>query len=95
MMWVSCTMDGNRQERKGLIVEHKALKWAKVNSAPPKDDPYKSPWQMGWLWHHLHDFDDCKAKETRMHKMHEQRGWVIWCPHLLHVLEIRPFLTLN
>jgi hypothetical protein len=31
-----------------------------------------------------------------MHRMHEQRGWVIWCPHLLHkVLEIWPFYTLN
>jgi hypothetical protein len=31
-----------------------------------------------------------------MHKMHEQRGWVVWCPHLLHeFLEIWPLLTLN
>jgi hypothetical protein len=31
-----------------------------------------------------------------MHKMHEQRGWIVWCPHLLHeVLQIWPFLTLN
>jgi hypothetical protein len=28
--------------------------------------------------------------------MHEQRKWIIWCPHLLHeVLEIWPILTLN
>ncbi len=37
MIWMSFTMDGNRQERKWLIViKHKTLKWIKVNSAPPK-----------------------------------------------------------
>jgi len=51
---------------------------------------------MGWLWHHLQDYNDYKTKEIQMHRMHEQRGWVIWCPHLLHkVLQIWPFLTLN
>jgi hypothetical protein len=31
-----------------------------------------------------------------MHKMHKQKGWVIWCPYLLHeIFEIWPFLTLN
>jgi hypothetical protein len=48
---------------------------------------------MGWLWYHLQDY---KTKEIQMHRMHEQRGWVVGCPHLLHkVLEIWPFLTLN
>jgi hypothetical protein len=28
-------MDGNRQEGKWLVIERKALKWAKANSAPP------------------------------------------------------------
>jgi hypothetical protein len=23
---------------------------------------------MGWLWHHLHNYNDCKTKETWMHK---------------------------
>ncbi len=27
MMWMSFAMDGNRQERKQLVVEHKTLKW--------------------------------------------------------------------
>jgi len=96
IMWVSSIMDGNRQERKWLIVEHKVLKWAKRNNAPPKDHFTESPWEMKWVWHDLHDYDDYKTKETWMHKMHEQRGWVVWCPHLLHkVFRIWPFLTLN
>ncbi len=37
MMWMSFAMDGNRWERKRLIIiEHKTLKWIKVNNAPPK-----------------------------------------------------------
>jgi len=39
-MWMSSTMDGNKQERKWLVVERKALKWANANSPPP----LKSPW---------------------------------------------------
>jgi hypothetical protein len=35
MMWMSSTMDGNRKEGKWIVVERKALKWAKTNSAPP------------------------------------------------------------
>jgi hypothetical protein len=34
MMWMSSTMDGNRQEGKSLTIECEALKWAKTNSAP-------------------------------------------------------------
>jgi hypothetical protein len=30
-------MDENRQEKKWLIIKHKALKWVKTNSAPLKD----------------------------------------------------------
>jgi hypothetical protein len=31
-----------------------------------------------------------------MHKMYKQKGWIIWCPHLLHkVLKIWPILTSN
>ncbi len=37
MMWVSFTMDGNRQKNKWLVVEHKALKLAKTNNVPSKD----------------------------------------------------------
>ncbi len=96
MMWVSFVMDGNRQEGKWLTIKPKALKWPKVNNPPSKDHLDESPWQMGWLWHHLHGYNDYKTKETWMHKMHEQRGWIVWCPHLLHeVLQIWPFLTLN
>jgi hypothetical protein len=32
-------MDENRQEEKQLIIEHKALKWAKTNSASLKGSP--------------------------------------------------------
>jgi len=39
-MWVSYAMDGNNEERKWLVVERKALKWANVNSAPPKGSPW-------------------------------------------------------
>jgi hypothetical protein len=89
MMWVSSTMDGNKQEGKWLTIERKVVKWAKSNSAPPKDHLDESPWQMGWLWHHFHDYDDYKTKETWIHRMHKQKGWIVWCPHLLHeVLEI-------
>ncbi len=96
MTWVSSTMDGNKQEGKWLAIKYKALKWAKTNNAPPNDHLNKSLWQMGWLWHHLHDYNDYNIKETQMHRMHEQKGWIIWCPHLRHkVLEIWPLLTLN
>jgi hypothetical protein len=39
MMWVASVMDGNKQERKWLIIERKALKWVNVNSAPPTGSP--------------------------------------------------------
>jgi hypothetical protein len=39
MMCVSIAMDGNKQERKQLFVEHKTLKWARVNNAFPKGSP--------------------------------------------------------
>jgi len=58
MMWVSFIMDGNRQ-KKGLVVECKALKWVNANSAPPKGSPFMgfhsrgddltSPSQLRWL----------------------------------------------
>jgi hypothetical protein len=38
-MWMPSIMDGNKQEGKWLVVEHKALKWANVNSAPPTRSP--------------------------------------------------------
>jgi len=71
MMRMSSIMDGNRQEGKWLIVEHKALKWAKANSASPKDHLKESPWQLGWLWHHLDNYIDCKLDKTQMYRMHE------------------------
>jgi len=56
-MWMSLTMDGNKQKGEWLIVEHKALKWVKANGAFPKDHLDGFPWQMGWLWHYLHDYN--------------------------------------
>ncbi len=44
MIWMSFVMDGNKQEGKWLIVECKALKWAKANSASPNDHLDESPW---------------------------------------------------
>ncbi len=35
MMWVSSTMEGNRQKGKWLVKEFKALKWAKANNVLP------------------------------------------------------------
>ncbi len=49
MMWMSSAIDGNRQKGKWLIIEFKALKWAKTNSALPKDHLNGFPWQIGWL----------------------------------------------
>jgi hypothetical protein len=63
-MWMSFAKDGNKQEGKWLAVKCKALKLIKANNAPPKDTLDESPWQMGWLWHHLHDYDDYKIEET-------------------------------
>jgi hypothetical protein len=36
MIWVSSIMDENKQKGKWLVVESKALKWAKANNAPPR-----------------------------------------------------------
>jgi hypothetical protein len=36
MIWMSSTMDENKQKRKWLIVKHKTVKWAKANDAPPQ-----------------------------------------------------------
>jgi hypothetical protein len=36
---MSFVMDGNKQESKQLTIEHKTLKWAKINSALPKISP--------------------------------------------------------
>jgi len=96
MMWVSFAMDGNKQERKWLAIEHKALKWAKTNSALLMDHLDGFPWQMRWVWYRLHDYNDYKTREIQMHRMHEKRWQVVWCFHLLHkVLKILPLLTLN
>jgi hypothetical protein len=40
-MWMLFVMDGNKQEGKWLVIEHKAIKWVKDKCAPPKG----SPWQ--------------------------------------------------
>jgi len=49
MMWMSSTMEENRQKGKWLIVKFKALKWTKANIALPKDHLNEFPWQMDWL----------------------------------------------
>jgi hypothetical protein len=36
---MSFVMDGSKQENKQLTIEHKALKWVKINSALPKISP--------------------------------------------------------
>jgi hypothetical protein len=36
MMWASSEMDGNKHEKKWLVVERNALKWIKANNALPK-----------------------------------------------------------
>ncbi len=43
MMWMSFVMDGSKQENKQLTIEHKALKWVKINSALPKISPWQVP----------------------------------------------------
>jgi hypothetical protein len=96
MMWVSSTMDRNKQEGNWLIIKCKALKRLKQIVPPLKDHLDKFPWQMRWVWQHRHDYNDYKIEKTQMHIMHEQRGWLVWCPHLLHkTFEIWPFFTLN
>jgi len=61
-----------------------------------RDHLNETLWHMGWVQHHLHDYDDCKTMEIQMHRMHVQRGWFVWCHHLLHkVLKIWPLLTPN
>jgi hypothetical protein len=84
IMWMSFALDGNRQEGKWLVIECKTLKWVKANNALPEGSPWQVPMGDGWLWHHLHDYDDYKTKDIQMHRMYEQRGWVVWCLHLLH-----------
>jgi len=96
MMWVSFAMDKNKQEGKWLTMECNASKWIKANNAFSKGSPSQVPIAKGMIVTFLHGYDDYKTRETQMHKMHEQRGWVVWCSHLLHkVLEIWPLLTPN
>jgi hypothetical protein len=62
----------------------------------PRDHIDGFPGQMGQLWYCFHGYGDYKIKENQMHKIHEQKGLVVLCPHQLHeVFEIWPFLTLN
>jgi hypothetical protein len=60
-MWVSSTMDGNRQVGKWLIIKCHALKWAKVNSAPPKGSSWWVPMVNGMTLTCFHDYGDCKT----------------------------------
>jgi len=50
---------------------------------PPKDHLDKFPWQMGRLWHHLHNYNDYKIKKTWMHIMHKtKRMSCMMSPHV-------------
>ncbi len=57
MMCMSFAMDGNIHEMKWLVVEHKALKWVRVNNAFPKGSPWRVPMVDGIIvtsnWGHL------------------------------------------
>ncbi len=77
-MWMSSTMDGNKQEGKCLIIESKTLKWAKDNNAPSPPPPRIILISPYGRWD---DYDITftitmivKKKEIQMLKMHEQRG---------------------
>jgi len=53
-------------------------------------------WCMGWPWHCHYGYNYYKTKDIQMHKMYKQKGWIIWCPHLLQkVLKIWPILASN
>jgi hypothetical protein len=47
MMWMPFAIDGNRQRGKWLVVEHKALKWTKMNNAFPRGSPWQVPMANG------------------------------------------------
>jgi len=57
-------MDGNKQKRKLLTIEHKTLKWDKTNNAPPKDH---LPW------------DDCDITFTITMTIKQRRFECIKC----------------
>jgi hypothetical protein len=57
MIWMSSTMDGNRQKGKWLDIKCRVLKRIKANSAPPKGSPWQVSMANGmtmtspsWLW---------------------------------------------
>jgi hypothetical protein len=55
----------------------------------PRDHIDGFPRKMGRLWYYFHGYGDSKIKETQMHRVHEQKGWIVLCPHQLHeILEI-------
>jgi hypothetical protein len=56
-------MDENIEERKQLIIKHKTLNGLKWIVPISRDHLDKFPWQMGWLQHYFHDYDDYKTKE--------------------------------
>jgi hypothetical protein len=64
MMWMSSTMDGNKKERKWVVVKCKALKWAKANKTLPKGSPWWVPMVDGMIVTSFHDCDDYKIEET-------------------------------
>jgi len=49
MMWMSFAMNRNKQEKKWLAIEHKALKWVKMNNVGSKGSPWRIPMVDGMI----------------------------------------------
>ncbi len=49
MMWMSSSVDGNKQKGKWLTIKQNALKWIKVNNAPLKASPWRIPITNGMI----------------------------------------------
>jgi len=49
MMWMSFTINGNRQGGKWLTIKCRALKWIRANSALPKGSPWWVPMANGMI----------------------------------------------
>jgi hypothetical protein len=83
MMWMPFVMDKYKQKMSQLVIKCRALKWVKINNALPKGSPWWVPMIDGIIsWNHPHNHNDYKTRDIQLHKMHKQRGWIIWCPHL-------------
>ncbi len=96
MMWMLFIMDGNKQKGKYFVIECNALKWIKANNGLLKGSLWLVPMANGMIVTSIMVTMTIEHGNIQMHRMHEQRGCVVWCFHLLHkVLEIWPLLTSN